>query len=62
MRNCAWCFDPPDEYGSHGICEEHARQLLAKRRARKERELTERRQREGVLRIQGGHVDGRVAC
>jgi hypothetical protein len=37
-RNCAWCGDDPDEYGSHGICDFHASQLIeqaAQRRARR---------------------------
>jgi hypothetical protein len=32
--NCAWCGDPPDEYGSHGICETHAAAMIAQSRAR----------------------------
>jgi hypothetical protein len=34
-NNCAWCGDPPDENGSHGICDEHAAQLVAQSAARK---------------------------
>lgn len=30
--HCAWCGDPPDRFGSHGICASHAEQMLASRR------------------------------
>jgi hypothetical protein len=37
-NHCAWCGDPPDIFGSHGICVSHAEQLIeqaaARRRAR----------------------------
>ena len=37
-NHCAWCGDPPDRFGSHGICVFHAQQLVdqaaARRRAR----------------------------
>lgn len=36
-RHCAWCGDPPDEHGSHGICPEHAAQIAAQAQARRER-------------------------
>lgn len=26
-KHCAWCGDPGDEFGSHGICTGHAEQL-----------------------------------
>lgn len=34
-RHCAWCGDPPDAYGSHGICIGHAQQLIEQARARR---------------------------
>lgn len=44
-RHCAWCGDPPDEHGSHGICPEHAAEQRAKvQAARRERLLRERGQ------------------
>jgi hypothetical protein len=27
-KNCAWCGDGPDEFGSHGICEAHKKAVL----------------------------------
>jgi hypothetical protein len=27
-NHCAWCGNPPNEYGSHGICDVHAEALL----------------------------------
>lgn len=33
--HCAWCGDPPDEYGSHGICAFHAEQMLAQMATRR---------------------------
>ena len=33
--NCAWCGDPPNEYGSHGICSYHAEQMIEQARTRK---------------------------
>lgn len=35
QNNCAWCGDPPDEYGSHGICAFHAEQLLQQSQSRR---------------------------
>lgn len=32
-KHCAWCGDPPNEYGSHGICLDHARTLRQRRQA-----------------------------
>ncbi len=26
--HCAWCGDPPDQHGSHGICAMHQAQML----------------------------------
>jgi len=37
--NCAWCGDPPNESGSHGICPFHAGQLLAQSAARHARRV-----------------------
>lgn len=34
-RHCAWCGDPPDENGSHGICDFHAKQMVAQAQARR---------------------------
>jgi hypothetical protein len=34
--NCAWCGDPPNEYGSHGICPYHAAWVLEQSRRRRE--------------------------
>lgn len=28
--HCAWCGDPPDKNGSHGICLRHAAEIAAK--------------------------------
>lgn len=33
--HCAWCGDPPDDYGSHGICAFHAEQMLAQMATRR---------------------------
>jgi hypothetical protein len=33
--NCAWCGDPPNEYGSHGICSYHAAKIIEQARSRK---------------------------
>jgi len=27
-KHCAWCGDPPDRHGSHGICLTHQAQML----------------------------------
>ena len=27
-NHCAWCGDPPDRHGSHGICATHQAQML----------------------------------
>ena len=35
--HCAWCGDPPDRNGSHGICAFHKAQMLATSAARVER-------------------------
>jgi hypothetical protein len=35
QRNCAWCGDPPDQYGSHGICAFHADQMLQQVQSRR---------------------------
>lgn len=37
--NCAWCGDPGDEYGSHGICAFHAQQVRAQHQQRKQERL-----------------------
>ncbi len=34
-RHCAWCGNPPDENGSHGICTFHEEQMLEQSRARR---------------------------
>lgn len=36
-RHCAWCGDPPDVHGSHGICGPHSAQVAAEAAARRER-------------------------
>ncbi|HEU5377549.1 MAG TPA: hypothetical protein VFV38_19170 [Ktedonobacteraceae bacterium] len=33
--HCAWCGDPPDRYGSHGICAYHQAQMLEQAAARR---------------------------
>jgi hypothetical protein len=33
--NCAWCGDPPDQYGSHGICTYHAEQMVEQAHSRR---------------------------
>jgi hypothetical protein len=33
--HCAWCGDPPDRHGSHGICTFHAAQLVKQAAARR---------------------------
>lgn len=38
-NHCAWCGDPPDKYGSHGICAMHQAQVLT--------QLAERRRSRG---------------
>ena len=35
--HCAWCGNPPDAYGSHGICADHAKQLMEQARVRRDR-------------------------
>jgi hypothetical protein len=35
--NCAWCGDPPDVYGSHGICAFHAAQMSEQSHRRRSR-------------------------
>ena len=37
QRHCAWCGDPPDEYGSHGICAFHAEQMAQQVQVRRSR-------------------------
>jgi hypothetical protein len=34
---CAWCRDPGDANGSHGICAKHAAELQARSKVRQER-------------------------
>lgn len=34
-NHCAWCGDPPDKYGSHGICAMHQAQMLEQAAARR---------------------------
>ncbi len=34
-NHCAWCGDPPDRYGSHGICAFHQAQMLEQAAARR---------------------------
>jgi len=34
-KNCAWCGDGPDEFGSHGICETHKKAMLLQSAARR---------------------------
>jgi hypothetical protein len=36
-NHCAWCGDPPDRNGSHGICASHRAQMEAVSAARVER-------------------------
>jgi hypothetical protein len=33
--HCAWCGDPPDKHGSHGICAMHQEQMLEQSAARR---------------------------
>jgi hypothetical protein len=33
--HCAWCGDPPDAFGSHGICADHAAELIEAARVRR---------------------------
>lgn len=35
-QHCAWCGDPPDEHGSHGICAFHSAQIAEQAAARRE--------------------------
>lgn len=35
MGNCAWCGDPGDENGSHGICPTHLADMMAQLDARR---------------------------
>ncbi len=34
-NHCAWCGDPPDRFGSHGICAFHQAQMLEQSAARR---------------------------
>ena len=36
-RHCAWCGDPPDRFGSHGICSVHSAEIAEQAAARRER-------------------------
>jgi hypothetical protein len=33
--HCSWCGDPPDQFGSHGICSKHAVEVLQQHRERR---------------------------
>jgi hypothetical protein len=35
MENCAWCGDPGDENGSHGICPTHLADMMAQLETRR---------------------------
>ena len=34
-NHCAWCGDPPDKNGSHGMCVRHQQEMLAVSAARR---------------------------